>query len=154
MLLIEGSHSLPLLSGLSRVEVVPTTGEAPETGAMADCAAAKRRIGQDKYRKLFNLLRASFAIKYRKEDGIPAQVVDGLYLGSIGAALNKEVLQERGITHVVSALAKFQPPYALGAARLGCGVPECIFSRIVPPRSLLPGLAQTHGRVRVPDAGG
>ena len=40
----------------------------------------------------------------KTKDGIPVEIIPNLYLGSIGAFLNKEKLKELGITNVVSAL--------------------------------------------------
>ena len=46
--------------------------------------------------------RRAFAIKLKKADGEPVRIVDGLFIGSIGAAHNIEGLKRAGITHVLS----------------------------------------------------
>lgn len=46
-----------------------------------------------------------------KEDCEPAEVVPGVYLGSIGAAHNKEVLQRLNITHVLTVASGFAPKH-------------------------------------------
>lgn len=43
-------------------------------------------------------------MKLKKTDGIPVEIIPNLYLGSVGAFMNKEKLKELKITHVVSAL--------------------------------------------------
>merc|ERR1712154_202491 len=42
-----------------------------------------------------------FIDKKVKEDGIPSLIINGLYLGSIGAAKNLEWLKSNGITHIL-----------------------------------------------------
>jgi hypothetical protein len=46
-------------------------------------------------------VKTLFGLHYMKSDGIPTEVVNGLYIGSIGAALNKNNLKELGITHIM-----------------------------------------------------
>jgi hypothetical protein len=46
-----------------------------------------------------------------KEDGRPAEILPGLFIGSIGAALNKEIIKELEITYVLSALDKMKNPF-------------------------------------------
>ena len=50
------------------------------------------------------MLQVLTAIKMKKKDGIPAEIIPNLYLGSVGAFMNKDKLKELGITHVISAL--------------------------------------------------
>ena len=42
-------------------------------------------------------------MKILKEDNKPVELVDNLFIGSIGAAHNKKALKESGITHIVIA---------------------------------------------------
>jgi len=42
-----------------------------------------------------------FIEKKIKEDGFPVEILNGLYLGSIGAAYNKDFLLTTGITHIL-----------------------------------------------------
>lgn len=46
----------------------------------------------------------------KTKDGIPSEIIPNLYLGSIGAYLNKEKLKELGISHIVSALESMNFP--------------------------------------------
>ena len=41
-----------------------------------------------------------------KSDSSPQEIIPGLFLGSIGAALSKSKLMELGITHIIAALDK------------------------------------------------
>ena len=49
-----------------------------------------------------NGLRILAALKMKETDGTPTEVLPNLYIGSIGAAVNNERLQELGITNVLS----------------------------------------------------
>lgn len=46
-------------------------------------------------------IRRVFIEKKCKEDAVPAEIVEGLYLGSIGAAKNMQWLKDNGVTHVL-----------------------------------------------------
>jgi len=41
------------------------------------------------------------ALKYKRTDSIPNKIIDGLFLGSIGAACSRDKLKEIGITHIL-----------------------------------------------------
>lgn len=56
-------------------------------------------------------LRLIFALRYAQTDGRPAKILDYLYLGSVGAAMNKAVLKEEGITHVLTVADKLSPMF-------------------------------------------
>ncbi|KAJ3690172.1 hypothetical protein LUZ61_019336 [Rhynchospora tenuis] len=57
------------------------------------------------------LLEAMFAARIAKEDNLPCLIDQGLYLGSVGAALNKDKLKELNITHVLTVARSLQPAY-------------------------------------------
>ena len=38
----------------------------------------------------------------KRKDGIPSEIVPGLFLGSIGSLINEEFLKENNITNVMS----------------------------------------------------
>ena len=42
---------------------------------------------------------------------MPSKILDGLYLGSIGTALSKEVMQELKITHILTAAGNLKPSW-------------------------------------------
>jgi hypothetical protein len=45
-------------------------------------------------------------MKLCRDDNQPAEILDRLYLGSIGAAFNKESLTRNGITHILTCADK------------------------------------------------
>ena len=50
---------------------------------------------------LSQVIKQIFIDKKIKEDGIPSKIIDGLYLGSIGAAKNLQWLKSNNITHIL-----------------------------------------------------
>lgn len=58
---------------------------------------------KDKILKLMTFIKLYSTMKILKEDNKPVELVDNLYIGSIGAAHNKKALKESGITHIVIA---------------------------------------------------
>ncbi|CAL4956467.1 unnamed protein product [Urochloa decumbens] len=51
------------------------------------------------------------AARYRKADSTPCPIVQGLYLGSIGAALNKDALKSLNITHILIVARSLSPAF-------------------------------------------
>jgi hypothetical protein len=56
-------------------------------------------------------IKAMSAMKLSREDNIPSDVIPGLFIGSIGAAYNKESLQNNKITHILTCADKIKPRY-------------------------------------------
>lgn len=52
------------------------------------------------YLKIFKLMRK---INIKKNDKIPVEIIDNIYVGSIGAAMNKNALKDLKITHIIIA---------------------------------------------------
>ena len=50
-----------------------------------------------------------FALKHFKTDWMPAQVLENLFLGSVGAAMSKKTLQELGVTHILTVANRMNP---------------------------------------------
>ncbi|KAJ4968920.1 hypothetical protein NE237_015621 [Protea cynaroides] len=48
------------------------------------------------------LTRALYAIRCVKEDNVPCKIEEGLFLGSVGAASNKNALKSLNITHILT----------------------------------------------------
>ncbi|XP_058001035.1 dual specificity protein phosphatase 1-like [Hevea brasiliensis] len=46
-----------------------------------------------------------------KEDNLPCQIEEGLFLGSFGAANNKDVLKSKNITHILTVANSLAPAY-------------------------------------------
>jgi len=60
---------------------------------------------------LASQVKALMGLYYLKSDGIPAEVLPGFYLGSIGAAFNKKVLEEHKIEHILCCCAGVKEAY-------------------------------------------
>lgn len=56
-------------------------------------------------------IKALFAIKHMKNDGLPMEIIPNLYLGSIGAAFSKKNLQDAGITHILCVADQIKSAY-------------------------------------------
>lgn len=56
-------------------------------------------------------LRMMMALKLCKEDNVPNEVIPGLFIGSIGSALNKTALKDLGITHILCVADKINPAF-------------------------------------------
>lgn len=69
----------------------------------------KLKMENDRVQKVVSLLKVVLAAKKLKEDREPAEVVNGVFLGSIGAAHNKEGLKELGVTHILTVAGGFKP---------------------------------------------
>lgn len=65
-------------------------------------------------------IKAMSAMKLCRNDNEPSEVIQGLYLGSIGSAYNIESLQKNGITHILTCADKLKPRY-----------PSVFFSNII-----------------------
>ena len=52
------------------------------------------------------LLKIKTAMKLTKTDSDSSQILPSLYLGSIGAAYNKDKLKQAGITHILTVANK------------------------------------------------
>ncbi|CAL4949746.1 unnamed protein product [Urochloa decumbens] len=84
----------------------------PEAGQ----AAERDERGRDDYeeqqaRVLMALMQSFCAARYRKADNTPCPIVQGLYLGSIGAALNKDALKSLNITHILIVARSLSPAF-------------------------------------------
>lgn len=66
---------------------------------------------KDKIIKIMTLFKVYSTMKILKEDNKPVELVDNLFIGSIGAASNKKALQENKITHIVVAGAGLKQLY-------------------------------------------
>jgi hypothetical protein len=66
--------------------------------------AAKERL--NKVQKLMEIFKAMTAMKLMKTDSQPAEIVERVFLGSVGAAFNKDSLMGNGITHILTCASK------------------------------------------------
>jgi hypothetical protein len=60
---------------------------------------------------IVNTIKALQALKKKKEDCIPAEIMEPVFLGSIGTALSKDVMKERGITHILTCALSLKPAF-------------------------------------------
>jgi protein-tyrosine phosphatase len=61
--------------------------------------------------KLLQQVRMILALKHAKTDGQPAEIFNHLYLGSVGAAMNKNNLKRLGITHILCVADNIKPQF-------------------------------------------
>ncbi|PIA24986.1 hypothetical protein AQUCO_13500007v1 [Aquilegia coerulea] len=65
---------------------------------------------EEMYRnKVAAILQALYASKSIKEDNVPCQIEEGLFLGSLAAALNKDALKSLNITHILTVAQSLKP---------------------------------------------
>ena len=55
---------------------------------------------------LYLAIKAMTAMRLGRDDNQPAEIVDRLFLGSVGAAFSKESLARNGITHILTCADK------------------------------------------------
>ncbi|KAJ8619635.1 hypothetical protein MRB53_028164 [Persea americana] len=61
--------------------------------------------------RVATILQALYATKYAKEDNVPCQIEEGLFLGSIGVAHNKDILKRFNITHILIVAKSLDPAF-------------------------------------------
>lgn len=64
-----------------------------------------------KVQMLMIAIKAMTAMKLTRDDKVPAKIVEGVYLGSVGSAYNKDSLKEYGITHILTCADKIKPRF-------------------------------------------
>ncbi|KAJ6722067.1 DUAL SPECIFICITY PROTEIN PHOSPHATASE 1B [Salix viminalis] len=57
------------------------------------------------------LLRAINVTKFFEGDDVPCHIEEGLFLGSLGAATNKDALNSKNITHILTVADSLPPSY-------------------------------------------
>ena len=103
------------LAELSDQPSVTTRQEPPLTSQNAELSAersyeAKEDMDARRQEKLVKAMRAIMVMNYAKSDALPAPVIGGLFIGSIGAALNETALLECGVSHVLCVASGIKPP--------------------------------------------
>ncbi len=61
----------------------------------------KKELDPAKMKNLMTHIKAIMGMQYMRNDGVPAEVLPGFYLGSIGAAFNRKILQEASVGHIL-----------------------------------------------------
>ncbi|TQD90320.1 hypothetical protein C1H46_024148 [Malus baccata] len=69
------------------------------------------QIDESLKKQIAALLRVVHVTRLSKEDNVPCQIEEGLFLGSIGAANNKEELKNLNITHILTVANSLAPAY-------------------------------------------
>ena len=64
-----------------------------------------------KLNKFATLIKAITALRISKDDKKPWEILPNLYIGSIGAAMNREAIEEIGITHILITAANLNPAF-------------------------------------------
>ncbi|XP_015389077.1 dual specificity protein phosphatase 1 isoform X3 [Citrus sinensis] len=88
-----------------------------------------------------------------REDRVPFEIEQGLFLGSIGAASNKDALKSRNITHILTVANALAPAHpndfvykVIGAKRQGGGVlVHCFVGRSRSVTIVVAYLMKKHG---------
>ncbi|CAG9330850.1 MKP2_12 [Blepharisma stoltei] len=65
----------------------------------------------EKMMKLMVQIRMILALKYAKTDNQPSEVLENLYIGSVGAAMCKKNLKDLGITHILIVADQLAPAF-------------------------------------------
>jgi hypothetical protein len=61
---------------------------------------------------IMNKLNGSLRYYKLLENNFEAnQIIDGLWLGSLESSYDRETLKKKGITHIISVLAGYEPPF-------------------------------------------
>lgn len=71
----------------------------------------KNQIKKDNIQKMVLLFKAIHTMNIMKSDNKPVKILDKLYIGSVGAANNKDELKSLGITHIVTAASTLKCLY-------------------------------------------
>lgn len=68
-------------------------------------------IGDLQRNRIVACLQAICAAKYVRDDNIPCQIEQGLFMGSVGVALNRDALKSSNITHVLIVAKSLDPAF-------------------------------------------
>ncbi|KAL8515333.1 hypothetical protein ACS0TY_014153 [Phlomoides rotata] len=70
------------------------------------------------------LLKVIQTTKILKDDNTPCQIEEGLYLGSLGAATNRDGLKSLNVTHILTVAHSITPDYPNDFVYKVIGVPD------------------------------
>ena len=86
------------------------SGENPEPEVALPPRSLEEEVGKDEFvNRVMKQIRMFLALKYCKTDNVPSEVLPGLFIGSIGAAMSKNKLIELGITHILCVADSINP---------------------------------------------
>lgn len=66
---------------------------------------------EERKSKINKQVKMLLALKFKRDDAIPAEIAPGVYIGSIGSALNKDYLLSNGVTHILTVADKINPSF-------------------------------------------
>ena len=73
--------------------------------------SSKSELKQEFMNELVKRIRMMMIIRHCTEDNEPHEVIPGLFIGSIGASLNKTLLKQVGITHILCVADNIEPAF-------------------------------------------
>ena len=65
----------------------------------------------DRVQKLMLAIKAMTAMKLTRDDNVAAEIIPGVFLGSVGCAFNKDALIRHKITHILTCADKIHPRF-------------------------------------------
>jgi len=71
----------------------------------------KKQPDPAKVKNLMTHIKAIMGMQYMRNDGVPAEILPGFYLGSIGAAFNRKVLQDASVGHILCCCDNVKEAY-------------------------------------------
>lgn len=69
------------------------------------------RIDEIYRERIAALWRAMYATRCIRDDSVPCQIEEGLYLGSVGGANNKSALKSLNVTHILTVASSLAPAH-------------------------------------------
>jgi len=102
--------SAPSVSGTSEDNKTVSEGQAEakketegekEVKASTSPTKEKKEVDPVKVKNLMTHIKAMMGMQYMRTDGVAAEILPGFYLGSIGAAFNRKILQEQNVGHIL-----------------------------------------------------
>lgn len=65
----------------------------------------------DHHSRIVKQVKLLLALKFKRDDSIPSEIIPNLLIGSIGAALNVEYLTNIGVTHILTVADNLPPSF-------------------------------------------
>ncbi|XP_058759727.1 dual specificity protein phosphatase 1 isoform X2 [Vicia villosa] len=78
---------------------------------MAATSEAMNQFDESMKKQIAVILKVVLLNKSLKEDNIPCEIDEGLFLGSIGSARNKVALKNVNVTHILTVAGKHAPAH-------------------------------------------
>jgi protein-tyrosine phosphatase len=105
-----GFSSTKLITG-GLIPVSASDSNGPSEAMNTENEPPKKPTAAKTFQNVISEIKALVAINHMRNDGRPQEIVPGLYLGSVGAALSKKILLELQITDVLSVMDKMKTPF-------------------------------------------